>query len=185
MPGPQEIFRSIFGAWRLAHLDPSGMFYFNLTIEGFYRSFLAPIFAAPFFVLLVLLQIDPKTDAAPVLEVEIIAYLVTWIAYPALMILLCRVLDLGQHYVAFIVAYNWSQIVVIAVYLPLNAVIGYRLLGGDVSAILSVLGLAASCFYLWFIARTALQTTALVAIGLTVAEILVELIVHRGVELLV
>ena len=106
MPNWQEISRSIFGAWRLAHLDANGMLYFDLTIEGFFRSFFAPIFAAPFFLLLVTLQADAKTDFTQLLAIEAIAYLITWVGYPALMILLCRLLDLGQNYVPFIVAYN-------------------------------------------------------------------------------
>jgi len=184
MPSGQEISRSIFGAWRLAHLDAGGMFYFDLTIDGFFRSFFAPILGLPFFLLMVAVQADAKADVMQLLEIESVAYLLVWIAYPALMILLCHLLDLGQHYVPFIVAFNWAQIVIIAVYLPLNAVIGLDLVGRDIGVILRLLGFAASCFYLWFIARTALQTTAIVAIGLIVAEVLVEQIVQQGVELL-
>jgi hypothetical protein len=184
MPGGPEIFRSIFGAWRLAHLDASGMLYFNLTVEGFFRSFFAPILALPFFLLQVPLQAEPAADVTQLLVIEGIAYLIVWIAYPALMILFCRLLDLSQNYAPFIVAYNWSQIVVVALYLPLNAVIGLELLGSGMAAILWLLGLLASCFYLWFIARTALGASTMVALGLTIAEVLVEWIVQRGVELL-
>ena len=181
----QEFFRSIFGAWRLAHLDANGMYYFNLSFEGFFRSFLAPILAAPFFLILVLLRIGPHTDVNALIEIEGITYFATWLGFPVLMVPLCRLLDLGQHYVAFIVAYNWSQIVLVAFFLPLYTVVAYDLLGEPLGAILGLLGLTLGYTYFWFIARTALQTTALIAFGLTIIDVLLDLVTPRIVELLV
>ena len=41
MPLNQEVARSIFAAWRIARFDAGAMNYFNLTLEGFWRSFFA------------------------------------------------------------------------------------------------------------------------------------------------
>lgn len=56
MPKFSEIATALYGAYRLARLDPQGMQYFDLSIGGFWRSFFAAVLMAPFFALLILLQ---------------------------------------------------------------------------------------------------------------------------------
>ena len=53
MPPKQEIVASLYGAWRLMRLDPTGMTYFNLSADGFWRSFFAAVIVAPAYVLFV------------------------------------------------------------------------------------------------------------------------------------
>ena len=48
MPDHDSVIRSIYGAWRLALLDPSGLNWFDVSIEGFWRSFFAAAIVAPF-----------------------------------------------------------------------------------------------------------------------------------------
>ena len=68
-----EIVRSVYGAWRLAHLDPAGMTYFDRTEEGFWRSFRVAILVAPAYALLIALDYaTPSADpAAPVATVSL------------------------------------------------------------------------------------------------------------------
>ena len=47
IPDQQEVIRSIYGAWRLPWLDRSGMGHFNLSVDGFWRSFFAAVLVAP------------------------------------------------------------------------------------------------------------------------------------------
>ena len=51
MPDRQEVASSLYGAWRLACLDESGMGYFNISVEGFWRSFFAAVLLAPVYML--------------------------------------------------------------------------------------------------------------------------------------
>jgi hypothetical protein len=62
MPNQEEVLRSIYGAYRLAWLDRSGMSQLNLSVEGFWRSFFAAILVAPGYALLVAqdLMIHPE-----------------------------------------------------------------------------------------------------------------------------
>ena len=57
MPSLQEITASIYGAWRLALLDRSGMNWFNHSIEGFWRSFFVALLIAPLAGLMVGFQL--------------------------------------------------------------------------------------------------------------------------------
>ena len=46
VPLRTEIFHSLYGAFRLLLLDQGGMRWFNVSITGFYRSFLAAVLVA-------------------------------------------------------------------------------------------------------------------------------------------
>ena len=47
LPGLNEIASSLIGAMRLFRRDKSGLQYFNMTEEGFWRSFFAMAVAGP------------------------------------------------------------------------------------------------------------------------------------------
>ena len=47
MPDRQEVLSALYGAYRLAWFDVSGMTFLNLTVEGFWRSFFAAVLVAP------------------------------------------------------------------------------------------------------------------------------------------
>ena len=47
MPDREEVLGALYGAYRLARIDPAGMTYFNLSFEGFWRSFFAAVLVAP------------------------------------------------------------------------------------------------------------------------------------------
>ena len=185
IPDRTEIFNSIYGAWRLARLDPSGMRYFSLTIEGFWRSFFAAIVVAPIYIYIRVIRPAapvvegaPPVDAAPNLVVDIGAYIVGWVAFPVLMILLARLLNVSGQYVSFIVAYNWANVVQWALF-GVAATIAAAL-GAEtgLGAVLNLAALAAVLFYQWFIARTALMTSAYVAAGIVVIDVLLGLIIN-------
>ena len=57
MPDHEEVLHSLYGAYRLAFLDRSGMSHFNLSVDGFWRSFFAAVLVAPGFALLVVQEL--------------------------------------------------------------------------------------------------------------------------------
>ena len=60
IPGQQEIIRSLTGAWLLAKRDTSALNYFNLSIEGFWRSFSAMVLVLPILILSASISLDLK-----------------------------------------------------------------------------------------------------------------------------
>ena len=185
IPDRAEIYNSILGAWRLARLDPSGMHYFSLTIDGFWRSFFAAVIVAPIYIYIHLMRPTapvvgraPPAEPATDLFVDIGAYIVGWAAFPALMILLARLLNLSGQYVSFIVAYNWANVLQWALF-GVAATIAAAL-GAETGfgAVLNLAALAAVLFYQWFVARTALLTSAYVAAGIVVIDVLLGLIIN-------
>ena len=186
IPDRAEIYSSIYGAWRLARLYPSGMRFFSLTIEGFWRSFFAAVIVAPIYIYIRLIRpTAPVVEGAPpadpgpgLVVVDIGAYVVGWVAFPVLMILLARLLNVRGQYVSFIVAYNWANVVQWALF-GVAATIAVAL-GAEtgLGVVLNLAALAAVLFYQWFIARTALMTSAYVAAGIVAIDVLLGLIIN-------
>lgn len=178
MPDIAYLTRSIYGAWRLARLDRAGMTLFELSIPGFWRSFFAAVVVAPFYLALIFLRFEQEADLGAVVEllpfvvVKLIAYAVSWVAFPLAMLAITRLLSLGAAYIPYIIAYNWSAVIQIAVLLLAALIQASGLLPEALGAALIIVVPIAILFYLWFIARVALQTTALTAAGVVVLDLL-------------
>ena len=85
IPDRVEVLHSLYGAWRLAMLDVSGMRHFNLSVEGFWRSFFAAVIVAPGYALLVVQRTLDRPEGyalGSTVVVESIAYVVAWAAFP-------------------------------------------------------------------------------------------------------
>ncbi len=179
IPDQEEVLRSIFGAYRLAWLDRSGMGFFNLSVEGFWRSFFAAVVVAPGYALLVVqeLMARPEEISAPwAFVVETLAYGVGWAAFPVVAIVLTHLLGLSRNYAAMIIAANWAAVIQIGVFL---AAVGLSLLLPGFGGFAVTLATGAILFYQWFVIRTALDTSG----GVAVALVLVDLLVNSAVNI--
>jgi hypothetical protein len=178
IPDQAEVVRSLYGAWRLAWLDPSGMGQFNLSVEGFWRSFFAAVLVAPGYALLVAQDLLAREEAVhPIwaVLVETLAYAVGWAAFPVAAIFLTRLLGLSRNYVALIVAANWASVIQIGAFL---AVIALGFVLPPLAGLAVMLATGAILFYQWFVIRTTLDTTA----GIAIAFVLVDLLLTSAVS---
>ena len=117
---------AIFGAWRLAHFDAGGLRFFENTVEAFWRSFFAAVIVLPFYAMLLQLRYETGAVGAGVARfaaVEMIAYVIAWLAFPLAMASVAAILDREERYLGYIVAYNWAAVLQNALYLPI-AMIG-------------------------------------------------------------
>lgn len=180
MPDRKEVFQSLYGAYRLAFLDQSGMGHFNLSVEGFWRSFFAAVLVAPGFALLVAqkLSVRPEPlDLGWATLVQTLAYALSWAAFPLAAVVLTHLLGLSRHYVALIVALNWAAVVQVAVFLGTVAI--GLVVPGVLEGLLLLVVTGAILFYQWFVTRTALQTSGGVALML----VLVDLVLNTAINL--
>ena len=92
----REAIVSLYGAWRLARLDPRGFELFDRSEAGALRSFAAAVPVLPLYVLaaLMLAPRGPTTHPLRWLSVQAIAYVLSWVAYPVAAESLTRVLRL-------------------------------------------------------------------------------------------
>ena len=183
MPTGQEVLNSIFGAYRLAVLDVSGLGWFTISVPGFWRSFVAALLVALPFALIVALRFDPDSMAlGHYWTIELVSYVLGWVVFPVLMVPIAWALSLGANYVPYIIAYNWSAVVQVAIILPVVLLDTSGVVSATLSTFLGLLVTGALFFYQWFIARTALQTSTLLAIIVVVVDLLAGLVVTFGVE---
>lgn len=186
IPDQKEIGRSLTGALRLARLDGGGMGSFNLSIEGFWRSFFAAVIVAPGYALLVAQKLATwpgHVDPALAVLIEAAAYVLTWAAFPLAAIFLTLLLGLSRNYVALIVATNWAEVVQFGLFL-VATVLAAALPPGLREPVL-VLAIGAILLYEWFVARTALATTGGVAAGIVVVDLLLAISINLAAERLI
>lgn len=173
-----EITRSVYGAWRLARFDPGGMNYFDLSIRGFWRSFGAALVVLPVYIYFVAVNFDgTDASAAWFVIVKASAYGAAWAVFPIVMVGLARILNLTGNYVPFIIASNWASVLQVLLFIPVNTLAAFGGLASDGGALLYLLTMAIVLVYQWFVARTALQTTKVIAAGLVAVDLFLGLFV--------
>lgn len=189
MPSREYVIRHIYGVWRLARLDPSGMGCFDVSIGGFWRSFFAAVVVAPFYAALVIPRVAHEiaagVDVSLFIGVELMVYAVGWAAFPIVMVLLARLLSLEAAYVPYIIAYNWSAVVQVGVFLPVTLLSESAVLSEGVSGLLVMIAVLAIWAYQWFIARVALGTTAFTAAGLVILDQLLGYLIARSADAII
>ena len=109
-----EVQLAVGGALRLALGDRRGLGFFDASLDGFWRSFRAAAICYPMYLFLLATRVTSAQWAAAgwptVLFVETIAYVIAWVAFPLLMLHIAHWLGRDHRFLAFMVAYNWSQV---------------------------------------------------------------------------
>jgi hypothetical protein len=181
----REIVASLYGAYRLARADGEGLKFFNDSTEGFWRSFFAAVLVLPFyFVLLVVRHATTMEHMAAFrfYAVEMIAYVIAWVAFPLVMASLVRVFHRDRFYVRFIVAYNWAAVLQNGVYLPIAILTAAGLLSDPLANTLGLLAIAVIVVYVWFVTRVALEIEAGKAAGIVGLDFLLSILINAVAE---
>ncbi len=177
--GP-EVAKALYGAWRLARLDPSGLDQFDNTVEAFWRSFYAMLIAAPGQVILVALRHSaqaPKTGPIDALLIESIGYVIGWFAFPFVMLYVADKLDRGERYFRYIAASNWAVVLQTGLLLAVVAIVHGLALARFTAVFLGWGAMAAVLVYLWFIARVGLDINGRVAVAIVGLDLGVSIVV--------
>lgn len=180
-----EAAASIYGAFRLAHLDAGGMRYFNVSPQGFWRSFLAAVIVAPFYAALLALahrSFETPPDAVRFTLAEAIAYVTSWAAYPLVMASVAKQLDRWDRYIGYIVAYNWSSVLQNALFIPINALLITGVLAPQAGFLLWLMVFSLIMVYVWFIARTGLALAPMAAAGIVCIDVVLNLMISSVAE---
>lgn len=188
MPTAAETALALYGAYRLARFDASGMRFFETTIEGFWRSFFAAVLVAPFYAIIVALELAERIEPyEPVwaIVVLVVAYAASWAAFPIVAIFITRLLGLSPRYVPFIIAYNWASVPQTLVYFPVIMISAAHLVPPALAEFLLLAAFLYILVYQWFVTLTALETTGLTAAGIVIVQVLLDLLIHRGASSLI
>ena len=179
MPDRQEIWSSIFGAYRLACFDESGLSHFNISVEGFWRSFFAAILVAPGYVILASQGVIAGGQNLSVwtLLVHVGLYAVSWMIFPLVTFFATDMLKLGHRYTALIVAVNWAAVIEITVMVA--GLCLAMILPAGIASLLVVAVFIGLIIYQWFVIRTALQTTGTMALAFVLFGLLISAMLEQ------
>jgi len=171
---------AIYGAYRLARGDESGYRYFDLSPAGFWHSFTAALVVLPLFVALMIARftaISDQTDGFVFIVVELIAYSISWTAYPVAMAAVVKMLGRERHYIRCIVAYNWASVWQNLLYLPVSILSMAGVLGPGSGSLLGLLALFLILVYSWFVLKTTLDVPPAIAWLLVALDLLISMTV--------
>src|SRR5438045_6703076 len=109
-----EVQLAVGGALRLACGDRRGLSFFDVSIDGFWRSFRAGVICYPLYLVLLIFRVSEahwaESGVPTILIVETIAFVISWVAFPLLILPLTRFLGRADRFLAFMFAYTCSQI---------------------------------------------------------------------------
>ena len=182
IPSPAEIAYGIYGAWRLARLDASGMEVFDRTVAGFWKSFFAAVLVAPAYLAMVLIELGGMTVTAGPLAIFIVQsliYVIVWVAYPLIMYYLTEQIGRSEKYIGFIVALNWASVIQMLVFLPVVFFNAVEVLPGALLGLATLVIFLAVLFYQGFVTRTALDISGPAAGALVVFSFILQHVIER------
>ena len=181
-----EVQRAVTGALRLARGDRGGLALFDTSIDGFWRSFRAAGLCYPFYLAMLSFRVAASDWAAAgvgtIVVVETIAYVISWVAFPLLILPLSRWLNREERFVAFIVAYNWSQIPQTALFFLVGLDRTSGLLPAAPARLAEVAAAGAVLVYEWYIARVALVVTRAQATLVVFVDLILGVLLSRVAE---
>ncbi len=148
---------AIYGAGILACFNEKGLRYLDHSKAGFWHSFQAAIWVFPLYVLVAYVRwINLEIDISGVryFLIEMIAYVIAWVAFPLLLPYMARHLEREDKYYRTVTAYNWSAVIQNLFYTPVAIL---NLSGAGGAGLLTTLTLVAILAYTWFVAKTSLS----------------------------
>jgi hypothetical protein len=183
MPGRDEILRSLTGAWNLFLDRPDALRYFDISIDGFWRSFGAILLLLPSYVLIALAErsrmlADPTGggfDGDVFLINKIFSIGIDWVAFPIVFAFIAGPLGLGRSYSAFIIARNWGAALAVVPFAAVALLFLAGIVGADLANFLSLAILIVVIRYSYLIARRALEAEIGVAVAIIVSDFALSL----------
>ena len=188
VPPWTEVQLAVGGALRLACGDRRGLGFFDTSIDGFWRSFRAALICYPLYLALLSFRVPgaswTQSGVPTILIVETIAFVISWTAFPLLILPLARLLGREDRFLAFIVVYNWSQIpqTVLFVLVGLDGATG--LLAPSAAGFAQLVAAIAVLVYEWYIARVALLVTGAQATVVVMVDLVLGTALGRIAEAL-
>jgi hypothetical protein len=154
-----EISAGLYGAWRLARGDKTGLDHFDATAEGAWRSFQAAFIALPVVVLFRGYELMGHelitASGTKIIIVTVLSFAIDWTAYPFLVLKMAPAMGFDDKVLRFIPALNWARVLSLAA-LVVATLIGMAV-GGGLSVLFSIALTGLVLVYHWFVAKSALE----------------------------
>ena len=186
-----EIVRSLTGAWYLFFDRPDAMRYFDLSVEGFWRSFRAILLLLPAYILSTLAErvmtlantpVGSEQTAGAFFLDSVVGLGLDWIALPILLALAARPLGIQRTYAAFIVARNWASVIALLPYGIIGLLVIIGVVDTGMANILMLVVLMLVLRYNFLVARRAMDAGIGFAVGIVVLDLAVSLTIALSLD---
>ncbi|MEJ8476176.1 hypothetical protein [Roseibium algae] len=187
MLSSQEIARALQGSWYLFRNRPEGMRAFDVSINGFWRSFAVVLLLVPLFVIsslaekkLLLDETDFISETFPVGTYWLAQFTslgLDWLALPLLLAVLARPLGIAQGYVPFIVARNWTSLLAAVPYVCVSLLYLMGVIAPGIMVLLSLMSLIVVIWFRFLVTRISLQANLSMTIGIVILDIVLSLLI--------
>jgi hypothetical protein len=181
-----EIARSLTGAWELFLDRPGAMRRFDVSVEGFWRSFRAIVLVIPAYVVTTLAERIITSNAVVTTEDPgdvlffidgAIGLALDWITLPIVLALAARPLGIAGRYGAFIIARNWGSVLAVVPFAVVSLLVVLGLAGADIANFLMLAALIVVLRYNFLIARRALDVGTSFAVGIVILDLAISLMI--------
>jgi hypothetical protein len=182
--GWSEARLALGGALRLARGDSGGLTCFQPTEEGFWHSFRAGLLCYPLYLILLAFPIEigdgtVEVDAWRVLAVETIHYVISWVAFPLVMLPLVDWLRRSDRYFGFMVAYNWCQVPQTVLFAAVALLGGLGLISAEIMLVGDLVAGLAALVYEWYVSRVALAVSGRLAALVIAADMILATVLSH------
>jgi hypothetical protein len=185
-----EAWLALAGTLRLARGDPGGIANFDPSIGGFWRSFRAALIGYPLYLILLSFPVVlgdavvVEVDAGRFLAAETIHYVISWVAFPLVVLPIVDFLGRGDRFLRFMVAYNWCQVPQTLVFAIIALLGGAGVLSADAMLTVDLILGIGVLVYEWYIARVALAVGGGQATLVILADVLLAVVLTHISRLL-
>ncbi|SDB52783.1 hypothetical protein [Bauldia litoralis] len=186
-----EIRRSLTGAWDLFLDRPEAMRAFDVSVEGFWRSFRVIVLLLPAYFLTTMAEqimlsetaVETAGPGGVALFLDSVVGLgLDWIALPVVLALAARPLGIQRNYAAFIVARNWGAVIALTPFGVIGLLVILGLLNAEIANFLMLASLMVVLRYNFLIARRALDVGIGFAIGIVILDLAVSLTIALALD---
>lgn len=188
--------RSVDAAFALVMRDRRAWDRFDITVEGFYRSFAALLIVIPMNLIadMIATQVtaaERLENGKPALEqaysigdaiFSTVALSIQWMIFPAVMIVVLRFLGLAHRYVPLIVAHNWGTIVIYLFNMPAFLLFAAGVISHDDAIGLNLIMLVFTLYYRYYTAETALDAGWSVAASIALLGFVLQIYFALGLS---
>jgi hypothetical protein len=189
--------RSVDAAFALVVRDKRAWDKFDLSVEGFYRSFLAIAVVAPMNIVTDIIATNvvnaerlkqgkpalSQVYGLPEALFSTVTFVLQWMIFPIAMIFVLRFLGLTHRYAPLIVAHNWGTIVVYLFSLVPFLLYASGIVAAEDVAGLYMIVLVFTLYYRYYTAETALDAGWSIAASIALLGFVLQIYYQLGLPI--
>jgi hypothetical protein len=179
-----ELRLALAGSLRLARGDRGGLDCFDRSLDGFWRSFRAAVIIYPLYLVLLTMRVSiaqwQTAGGYRIVAIETIGYVISWAAFPLVMLSVTRWLGRSHRFFDFMVPYNWCQVPESLLFVLIGLEGESGVFGTPAARTIEFAGAVAVLVYEWFIARVALDVTRSAAVLVVLVDLALGALINRA-----